>query len=176
MTQRLQWRDAERSDRQALQQFSCAPARRKDLRGRPFPHPVPWAREVELGVRTLTPPARDGLLLLGEDEPGRLRAVVLLYDGAKEDDVFTMKLVAVAVAIGAHRRGYGAEAMEQALQAAESRAYGLGCTAVEVFGLVHKLNAPSRALCTAIGFICLGQLSSDDAYEEWAIGRALPPD
>jgi GNAT superfamily N-acetyltransferase len=131
---------------------------------------------VQLFVRVQRPPIGDGILLLGEDEGGRLCAVVVLYDAARDRESCVMKLAAVAVSWHRQGQGLGAEALEMALRAAEDRAYGTGCLEVTVIGWVHVRNPASRALCTAAGFACDGPTAENPSYEEWGMTLELPPE
>lgn len=171
----LHWREAQREDRQRLQNFCCAPERMKDRRGRPLPHPKPWTREVELGLRVQRTPVRDGFMLLGENAYGRLCAVVLMYDDGRDGDQYNLKLAALAVALADQGQGYGVEALQMALRAAEDRAYGSGCLSVDVWGFVDRRNEASQILCEKAGMVRLPS-QPDDQYEEWWISLELPPD
>lgn len=172
MRPRLHWREAAAGDRPALETFTCTETRAKDSRGRPLPHPRPWERAVEVGIRQLKPPIGDGVLLLSEDEEG-LAAVVLLYDEGRNGDTYYIKLAGVAVALRCQHQGYGAEAIEVALRTAGDRGFSAGCNYVSAVGQVHRGNRKSRGACMRAGLANLGPASIAD-HEEWGSELELP--
>jgi len=162
---RLNWREAHGRDRTVLQAFSCTALPGRDRLGRLLPYARRWEREVEAGVRTLTPPIGNGALHLGFDEVG-LAAVSLISFLAADGDHFVGKLRAVAVDLRCRGRGYGVEAVEVALLAAGDRAFGLGYALVDVVSQVHKENHASKAMSTRAGLRRLHD-EFDEDLEEW---------
>jgi len=162
---RLDWREANGQDRATLQAFSCTAPPGRDRFGRPLPYARSWEREVEAGLRRLTPPIGDGALKLGFDDVG-LAAVSLIGFVGAEGDHFVVKLRGVAVDLRCRGRRYGVEAVEVALLAAGDRGFGLGYVLVDVLGQVHKENHASKAMNVSAG---LGRLHNqlDDDLEEW---------
>lgn len=148
-----------------MQAFSCAAPPGRDRLGRSLPYARSWEREVEAGLRRLTPPIGDGALKLGFDDLG-LAAVSLIGFVGTEGDHFVAKLRGVAVDLRCRGRGYGSEAVEVALLAAGDRGFGLGYVLVAVLGQVHKENHASKVVLASAG---LGRLHDqlDDDLEEW---------
>lgn len=83
-----------------------------------------------------------------------------------------MKLAAVGIRLDRQGCGYGVEAIEMALRAAESRAFGAGYSIVTVVGYVDANNEHSRKACTRAGLACI---EAGEKYEEWAVSIELPP-
>lgn len=171
---RLSWRHAVAQDRQLhLQSFTCTvPARRGRL-GRPLPHPRPWEREVEAGIRTLKPPIGDGALQLGSDAQG-LAAVSLVYFTPRGR---TAKIAAIAVATRVRGRGgkYADEALELALRAAADYGFSKYNSVVTVVGQVDPRNAASQRMSARAGLVHLDDVA-DGRYQEWGRDLELPPD
>ncbi|MGY1682302.1 hypothetical protein [Geodermatophilus sp. SYSU D01176] len=97
----------------------------------------------------------------------------MLYDVERDADTYLMKLAAVAVALEYQGGGYGLEAIEMALQAAESRAFSAGCSVVTVVGLVDPSNKHSKSACSKAGLTHFGD---NGKYEEWGASIELPFD
>lgn len=166
MALHLAWRDAERGDRPALQQFSCTvPAPRRDD-GRALLHPKSWEREVQVGIHLLTPPVADGVLLLGEDSQG-LAAVALAHFGVEHDPCL-VKLRALAVEQRWRGQGGGVadEAMVQVLTAAARHGDKSGCDVVRVLAWVHPSNGPSQRMCERAGF---RHWDDSSGHQEWVL-------
>ena len=128
---------------------------------------------MHLGIRSLLPPYSDSVVLLGEDDTQRLIAVAFLCDVEQGDGVFLMKLVAVGVTLDCQADGYGVEAIEMAIRAAETRGFGAGAWLVTVIGQVHVRNTPSKKACQQAGLARFG-VAGD--YEEWGASIELPAD
>lgn len=156
-----------------MQTFSCAVPPGRDRFRRPLPYARSWEREVEVGLRRLTPPIGDGALNLGFDDVG-LAAVSLIGFVGTEGDRFVVKLRGVAVDLRCRGRGYGVEAVEVALLAAGDRGFGSGYV-VAVFGQVHQENRASKVVLASAG---LGRLHDqlDDDLEEWGTTLEGPPE
>jgi hypothetical protein len=164
MNRLLAWREAERADRQRLQQFVCTvPARRAFQQKRPS-HPRPWELAVQSGIRALRPPMpEDQLLLIGEDDQG-VAAVCLLAD---QGGAQAFKIQAVAIAT--RHRGVGgscsAEAMDVALEAAAEQARKRGLGKVALVGWVDPRNTASKRMNQRAG-LALRRITRA-GLEEW---------
>lgn len=147
---------------------------------RASPHPAPWAREVESGLRSLKPPVgdrqrhADRRLLLGEDALG-LAAVVLLDPRGQEEDGYLVKLTAVAIATRCSGCRYGDEAMNKALELAADVGFGAGFHTIFVQGWVHPLNERSKRMNTRFGLAFL-DMEVAGQYEIWGRQLELPAD
>jgi RimJ/RimL family protein N-acetyltransferase len=128
---------------------------------------------VHVGVRSLLPPFSDSVVLLGEDHLRRLVAVAFLCDVEQGDGIFLMKLVAVGVELDCQGEGYGVEAIEMAIRAAETRGFGAGAWLVTVIGQVHVRNTASKKACQKAGLTRFGTVGD---YEEWGASVELPDD
>lgn len=174
MTLLLNWREAQRDDRPLLQGFSCTvPRPRHPLTRELLPHPRPWERKVEAGLRNLKPPTGDRCLLLGLDADEQLVAVALVEacEGGR-----VAKLSAVAVALDHQRTGlrYADEALEMALRAAGDAGHGSGHPVVSVYGLVDPRNHASQKMNTRAGLVHL--FDEDDGHQRWVIELEMPPE
>lgn len=175
MRRQFNWREAVAEDNTALQAFACTQEAPRDGHGRPLPHPRRWERVVEAGLRKLHPPVGDGALLLGEDDGGRLGAVVLLHYGGPSGDTYVVKLVAFAVSLDHQGRRLSDEAIEIALRAAGDAGFTRGFSRVTVYGLVHVSNTFSRAACDR-SILRSNGIDASGEYEEWAVELELPPE
>lgn len=164
MARRLYWREAGGQDRAVLQAFSCTARPGRDRFGRSLPYARSWEREVEAGLRRLTPPIGDGALQLGFDDVGLAAVSLIAFLGA-DGHHYAVKLRAVAVDLRCRGRGYGVQAVEVALLASGDRGFSLGYVLVDVVGLVHKENHASKATNARAGLGCLHDF--DDDLEEW---------
>lgn len=97
---------------------------------------------------------------------------MLVWFLGTEDELWTVKLAAVAVALRCRGKRYGDEAMEVALAAAAEEAQSRGARAAFVQGLVDYRNVASKAMNVRAG-VQFYDLDESEQYELW--GRELPP-
>jgi hypothetical protein len=167
VTGSLKWRSAVRSDRTALQEFTCTTKAPRPPGGyRSLPHPRPWELQVQSFIRTLHPPAGpDQAYLLGEDSSGIGAVCVLADQGTSE----IVKIQAIAVSV--RHRGQGGAHADAALAAgldlAGVRARVAGFGQVIVVGWVHPRNQPSQLLCRRAGFAL--RRDTRDGLQEWVL-------
>lgn len=149
------------------------PSPKHPLTRQVLPHPRPWERRVEAGLRELKPPIGDRCLLLGLDADDQLIAVALVepFEGGR-----FAKLAAVAVAVAHQRAGlrYADEALEMALRVAADAGHGAGHPVVTAFGLVDPNNAASQKMNRRAGLVHL--FDEDDGLQHWAIELEMPPE
>jgi len=171
----LHWIEAGKGDRRVLQGFDCATDPPRTRSGRELPHPAKWHRQVHAFIHALKMSIGDGILLLGEDDERRVAAVAVLYDSARDGEVYTMKLAALGVRLDCQGRGYGVEAIEVALEEAEARTFG-GYSVLVVFGQVHVKNRPSQPACARAGLIRQSEARPGEEFEDWGTAIELSPD
>lgn len=159
----VEWRLAERRDRETLRRFECTvppPGPRR----RPLPHPKPWEKDVQSAVRTLGVPVRgrDGTCLLGF-ESGEPVAIALWCRIEQDADLsFKIRLLAVSTAV----RGQGVAVARECLEQVLARIVGeldAGEPAV-VYGLVDHRNRSSRKMLATSGF------AEQSAYDDPELG------
>jgi len=162
----LTWRPAARSDRPALQEFTCTVPDQRLFGQVKRWHPKKWEQDVQSFIRACRPPAGpDEQLLLGLDGAG-IAAVCSL---AEQGSAALVKIRAIAVDVR-HRGQGGAvadEAMEVALEAAGARALEKGLDTVQVIGWVDPQNEASKRMNTRAGFGFKGLTS--DGLEQWIL-------
>jgi hypothetical protein len=161
---------AERTDRPALQLFTCTEPSKWDPVRREKIHPRPWELEVQSGIRSQKPPiSPDQHLLLGEDEDG-LGAVCLL---AEQDSPEIVKLRAIAIAMRHRNRheGHADEALNMALQSIADRLSKTAITSGVAVGWIHPKNRASKRMCERGGLQFRRLLSN--GLEEWVVSIEL---
>ncbi|MFJ3799963.1 hypothetical protein ACIPSJ_27240 [Streptomyces sp. NPDC090088] len=167
----VRWRPAARQDRQRLQQFTCCP-------GTDQPHrsdcSQPWAHEVQgylrqnaLGYCLRNPPARDQRLLLIEDGPELVGAVVhALTVSDDPHGVRDRAIVAYAVALPHQGKQLsdGRRASHAVLDAAVEDAVSRHAQGVRIVlnALVDPRNASSCACLRSYGLLPRGRDQSGD--------------
>jgi len=99
--------------------------------------------------------------------------VALVYWAGREGARYFVKAAAIAVELRRQGQGYGAEALETALETAADHGFGLGCSIVRVTGWVHVDNTRSRAVCSSARLAPDGDVP-EEGYEEWSVELELP--
>lgn len=153
------WRDAEKSDRGALNAFVCTdpPKPRYDPSTRQTSHPKPWEYRVQTMIRAARAPLPRGhRMLLGEDDEGIAWACI--YEELAGPEVVELKCLAVSVR---HRGKGGVVAQEMAhavLEALTQAAIEAQAevAAVHVETQVWHENIPSKRFCDAAGLVHTG--------------------
>lgn len=167
----LSWRNAERGDRAALQQFDCTVPEGPWRGTRVSRHPKPWELDVQTGIHGCRPPVGpDEILLLGEDETG-IAAVSWSWHDYDEDDEPPSVWKVLAVAVARRHRGTGGhiadEALQVTLEAFKQHGREHGTSEFGVVGWIHPRNLPSQKLSGRAGFTRLRAISAD--LEEWGM-------
>jgi hypothetical protein len=163
----LTWRDAERDDRAALEQFTCTVAPERLPNGRRLPHPRPWELEAQTGIRQHTPPgSSDDLYRIGVNNNGSIVAVSIT--GLLEDPDFepTFKLLVLAIAMPARRQGgdVANACMIDALHQMELRVQAVGALQFLVLAMIDPRNSASKWMCQRHAFAHIGE---EGEYELW---------
>lgn len=171
----LTWRDAEKSDRPALEQFTCTGPAPKGPNHRPLPHPRPWEQEAQTGIRTRKPPgATRDIYRVGTTADGTIVAVAVAGTLDEPSYTNTYKLMVLAVATSV--RGAGGEVadacMRDVLGQIGHRARADGLAAVLVLSQVDPHNEPSRSMCQRHEFTSAGVRGD---YEVWIRHIAIEP-
>lgn len=162
----LRWRDAERRDRRALQQFLCTPptGRRKYGRAAP-PRDRKWELDVQGYIRQLRPPAHGGEVLVVGEDAGGIGAVA---HAENDPDPSRMFVAAIAVALRlrgyGHERKVGDELIEELINRLANRADSDGYPGLTLWGKVDSRNTACERLCFRVG----GEnFDRDGPYERW---------
>lgn len=164
MSPRIDWRDATRDDRSALEQFRCTSPAPRDPRGRPLPHPAPYEAEVQRWLRTHKPPGSpDEIFRVGIDHEGAIAAVAVTSQLAVPDGL-TFKTLALAVTHGLRGTGLGRACLEDSLRQMNVRALEAGAEQFLVFGLIDPRNVASQRTCASLEFAHVADL---DGYQQW---------
>ena len=165
MSPRIDWRDATRDDRSALEQFRCTSPAPRDPRGRPLPHPAPYEAEVQRWLRTHKPPGSpDEIFRVGIDHEGAIAAVAVTSQLAVPDGL-TFKILALAVRHDLRGSRIGGACMDDLLQQMNERALSTGAEQFLVFGLVDPRNTASQRMCANHDFT---HVADTDDYQQWA--------
>lgn len=174
----LDWRDATKADRRAIEAFKCTTDPPKKPGRRPSPHPKPWEYAVQKGIHRLRPPiaGADGRMMLGVAEGGSIGAVSLWTERHDYPGLFKSQIVAVSTEF----RGTSADPDTAGLIASEA----LDVTIQEmanarpggrVYGLIHRKNAPSQRLVQTHGFRLWSDFPIEDAdLQAWAARLPTP--
>jgi hypothetical protein len=142
----LQWHPGLKSDRQALQTFTCTDSPVKSRRP-PFTveHPCQWEYNVQQYVRQLRPRyAPPMYLLLGFDSLG-LAGVSFYEELDGPSDVF-IKAMAIHLRLRHKGGGYADEMFEQTFDAITARAIDTSTPTVQVSARVDERNHPSQQM------------------------------
>lgn len=105
-----------------------------------------WEQEVIVHLRELSEVEPPEFALVGYDSFGP----VVIINYVIYEAICTCKILAVATALRAQRRGYGAEALAHVLDLLESGHHG---EIEAVIGVVHRRNVYSKAMMTGCGLM-----------------------
>ncbi len=168
----VEWRDAVRGDRVALQQFRCTTPQPRGPGGRPLPHPRPWEFEVHKWIHTLDGPGGpEDLIRLGfeTDHAGVAQLVAVAVTHELSDDDGSMFKIR-ALAIDHDHRGHGGalaqDCLMDTLDQIAARARALGDDEVVVIGYVDRRNNASQHMLHGKDFEHVGKIDED--LQEWA--------
>lgn len=164
MSAQIDWRDATREDRSALEQFRCTIPVPRDPRGRPLPHPAPYEAEVQRWLRTHKPPGSpDEIFRVGVDHEGVIAAVAVTSQLTVPEGL-TYKILAIAVRHDLRGTGIGYACMDDSLQQMNERALSTGTEQFLVFGLVDPKNTASQRMCASQDFT---HVADTEDYQQW---------
>jgi len=168
----LDWRDAERGDRQALQGFVCSPRPPRPEAGRyHIKEGAYWERDAQAGVRNMRPPAGGGEIMLVGELNGEIVAVGWSQDVDGPADVF-INVAAISLDLrNGDTRGYGDELAAELINRLKRRAAADGHAELCISGKVHQQNAESQKLCARLNAT---RLEATGDLEEWGVRVAVP--
>lgn len=168
----LDWITPDQSRRKDLETFLCtAPTPRVRWSKRELPHPKPWERLVQVGIRTnmvqalsATGPPHGHYMRCGYVD-GRLVAVGWAEQMAGPGQVF-VKACAVSCDVRGSGGSVARELHEELLNDVRSVAAAAGLTEVVLRAKVDPRNIPSQTLLLAAGWRKDGM---DEGLELWRL-------
>jgi predicted GNAT superfamily acetyltransferase len=169
----LQWCEAERVHRLAIEAFICThPPRELWDRRRGRHHPFPWELEVQSKIHGRTPPVQlPHRMLLGFNRDA-LQAYIsfeLVEDPPGGEPPFVF-VKAVACAHSARGRGYAGEAYEAMFADLSKMGWVDG---FEVEANIHRLNEASKSAFEKAGGYFMEEAIAN--LEVWRLARPRPP-
>lgn len=149
----LQWRDATRGDRGALQRFKCTDEEmlvEYSATGVEYVHPKMYEYRVQELVRRLKPPqGRRYTVRVGCDGAGV--AAVSVSEELRAGELYELNFAALHCRMRGLDGGHAVEMMEDTLDRITSACREFGSRTAEVFGYIDPENANSKRMCTHVG-------------------------
>lgn len=161
----LEWRAAGRSDRSAIDVFTCTrePTKSFATQWRPQ-HPRWWEWEVQSAIRGLEPPyTYPKQMLVGLDDHGI--GAVSFYEELDGPGAVELSLMAVATRLRNQGGGYADEMFRVTLEEIEARAIQTGVPEVSLAGRVWHENHASQRMIRQHGFAHTGHAA--DGVQVW---------
>ncbi|MBT0772781.1 GNAT family N-acetyltransferase [Kineosporia sp. J2-2] len=172
MTDLLDWRPFEKSDRPALARFVCTDPESKIWDGSKKTHPRPWEYTVQSAVRRHRPRAAHGdQMYLGLDDRGI--GAVVAWSRYPDPGQWLLQLIAVTTRYRGRGRGWGwaREAVQVSMNAMTEAAAAAGSGRLLVQARIDRRNTASKRLFGEAGFSYESDHSDD--LETWVSYTSL---